>query len=538
MAASDQVVIGAIPQQPPGFQPRPYLLGQLNRTSRGVSALTGVRGAGKTELAGAYARAKLAAGWRLVAWINAGDTGSLLGGLAAVAEAAGLSDGSGRDAVAAGRAMRRWLEADGDRRLLVFDNADDPDVLRPFIPTGAARVLITSIQGSMAELGASVPVDIFSRDEALAIMVGRTALDDEAGAAAVSAELGNLPLALTQAATVIAGTRLGYQTYLERLRALPAGGRLTPETGQPYPHGAAEAVLLSLDEARASDQTGICARVMEIMAVLSAAGVRRDMLHAAGRAGVLAGVKRKSPVNETLVDWALERLVERSLLTLSLDGQMVVAYRLVLRVMRGELERRERWPAIYRAVARLLGMRAKALKGSPDRPIVRDLITQLTALLDNVARPAAEIDDDTARTLLADIEQVLGPNHRDTLGSRDNLAATYQAAGRAAEAIPLFQQILAARERLLGPDHPDTLTSRNNLAASYQDAGWVIEAIPLFEQTLTAREQVLGADHPGTVHTRRNLADAYRAAGRVAEAQNLAEPRGGLPRERRTGSGR
>jgi hypothetical protein len=39
------------------------------------------------------------------------------------------------------------------------------------------------------------------------------------------------------------------------------------------------------------------------------------------------------------------------------------------------------------------------------------------------------------------------------------------------EAITLHEQTLAARERVLGPDHPDTLTSRNNLALAHQDAG-------------------------------------------------------------------
>ena len=63
-----------------------------------------------------------------------------------------------------------------------------------------------------------------------------------------------------------------YGTYLERLRALPVGKYLAREQGQPYPHGVAEAVLLSLEAVGADDQAGVCTGVMEFMAVLSAAG--------------------------------------------------------------------------------------------------------------------------------------------------------------------------------------------------------------------------------------------------------------------------
>ena len=54
--------------------------------------------------------------WLLVAWVNAENTAAVLGGLAEVAAALGLEAG---DSVAAGRAVRRRLEADGDRCLLV-----------------------------------------------------------------------------------------------------------------------------------------------------------------------------------------------------------------------------------------------------------------------------------------------------------------------------------------------------------------------------------------------------------------------------------
>ena len=79
----------------------------------------------------------------------------------------------------------------------------------------------------------------------------------------------------------------------------------------------------------------------------------------------------------------------------------------------------------------------------------------------------------------------------------------------------MHEQALAARERVLGPDHPDTLQSRNNLATAYRAAGRLDEAISLHEQTLAARERVLGPDHPDTLASRNNLAIAYQAAGRT-----------------------
>ena len=300
---------------------------------------------------------------------------------------------------------------------------------------------------------------------------------------------------------------------------------------------------------RAADRTGVCARVMDIMAVLSAAGVRRELLYAAAQAGVLASGRHR--VAAGTVDRVLEWLSNRSLLTFSLDGQTVILHRLVARVIRNELDRRHMLTPVCEAAAFVLDVYSRALVGSKDHQAVRGIPQQVTALLGNFAGPETEIDEELAWLLLRlrfvafyhlvelgdsapqaiavgeplaeNLERLLGPDHPDTMNSRNSLAAAYLAAGRVAEAIPLFEQVLGVQQRMLGPDDPETLTSQNNLASAYQDAGRTAEAIRLYELNLEVRERLLGPDDPGTLNSRGNLAAAYRDAGRPAEAIPLLE---------------
>lgn len=218
----------------------------------------------------------------------------------------------------------------------------------------------------------------------------------------------------------------------------------------------AEAVLLSLEAVEASDRSGACAGVMEVLSVLSAAGVRRDLLHAAGQAGALGG-ESGMEMGAAVVDEALGRLAEGSLLTFTVNGQSAIAHRLVLRVIRERLVQQGRLAEVCQAAAAVLEARAYALQGSPDRAAVRDVPEQVAAL----------------RQAAGGLAGSSGELEADLLGLR--FWALYhlsQLGDSMLQAIAVGEPLLEDTERVLGPDHLDTLASRNDLAEAYRAAGW------------------------------------------------------------------
>jgi hypothetical protein len=134
-----------------------------------------------------------------------------------------------------------------DRWLLVLDNAEDPQEVARWLPGGCGHVLITSRTYGWLEIAVPVEVDVMTRPESAAILRSRVSGLGASDADRIAEALGDLPLAIAQAASYLQETGMPAAEYFELL-----GERAAEllDQGRPhsYPRSLAAAIQLAVDK--------------------------------------------------------------------------------------------------------------------------------------------------------------------------------------------------------------------------------------------------------------------------------------------------
>jgi hypothetical protein len=567
-----------VPGRNTHFTGRSSLLHRMNTHLTGGEApfsiaLHGMGGVGKTQLATEYAY-RYAADYDLAWWLASERTELLNEQLALLATTIGLAP-TGADAAVGARAVLTDLRT-RSRWLLVFDNAEDPEALRPWLPGGMGHILITSRNPGWHELAVVTEVDVFTRAESVVLFRtrGLGSLDD--GEVDLLADsLGDLPLALVQAAGVLAETGMAARDFLDLLDA--EAGEILDE-GKPisYPVSLGAAIRLAAD--RLTDEEPVAGELLRLCAFLAAepiplALLRRawDSVHSppGTPAGANASLRRASRL---AVRYGLVR-ADRTGLQMHRLTQVVLcegysageqrsmldrARSIVVLAHPGDSADPATWPSWALLLPHLLAVEPASVT---DQAGMCDLACDATWYLH--ARGDHEAGLQLARRLFESWQESLGPDdantfraadslvqayrdlgflsdarkldehilerrrevigdyHLDTLASAHNVAMNSRAGGEPALARKLDESTMEARARILGEDHEDTLASANNLAIDLVVLGDYDAGRRLDERTLARRRALLGEDHPCTLTSANNLGVTYRLLGQVTKARSL-----------------
>jgi tetratricopeptide (TPR) repeat protein len=467
--------------------------------TRAVAALHGLGGVGKTRLALEYAYA-CQERYDIIWWIRGEEAATRLSDAAALAEPLGLELNGLSDQQAIADAVARAL-ARLDRWLIVFDNVPGPDTVREFLPLGdRGHVLATSRRSTgWRDIAVPIAVDVFDRSEAIAYLTSRTGQDDGESAHQIACELGDLPLALSQAASYIDATAISLRRYVTRFQGAEEVllGRQAPSDYED--RTVATTWTMAFD---ALERHPLARTLLVACAWLNPDRIPRELLEA-------YAAESHDGTGDLAVDAAIERLLGFSLLTVA-DADEFQIHRLVQRVMRwrrAELSfsmppavlrvfpsrpaEVSEWPRCERLLPHALAALNAPMGGCLEQAAL--LRRQVGRYLSSRARSADALDHHTRE--LEIFVRLRGPHDLEVARAHTHLARALQNLGELRDAREQHQRALAIYE-LHGPEHPDAAGTMGHLGIVLRDLGELEDARHHHEHALAINERARGPADP------------------------------------------
>jgi tetratricopeptide (TPR) repeat protein len=451
----------------------------------------GVGGAGKTSVAVEYAH-RHSADYDIAWWVPAEEPALLPHHVADLARALRLAESTDPPRVAA---ARLWgaLRAHG-RWLIVFDNAVQPEDVRELLPTGPGHVLITSRNPDWTTVACRVSLTELPRSESLDLL--RIQLPDFTAEAAdrVAAALGDLPLALDQAAALIADTQVDADTYLgwldDRATHVLAHSRSVEAMSM------ASSTTVAFDRLEVDDPAAL--QLLTLVAWLAAEPVPTTLLTA--RPDLLPEPLHQAAADPIAFARTVSTLRRRGLARTTPFG--IELHRVPAALLRDRTAADNSWAVLAVRVLRSV-VPADAWYNAAVWPVWRPLLPHVLAAVGPDRQLDGAVDDEV---------WLLG-TASDYLGAR----------GESETALPLIQRAYRINEGRLGADDDEMLATARQLAAILARVGRLDDARAIDEDITNRYRATRGVDHPQALGSATNLISRLHNMGRLDEARELAE---------------
>ncbi|MEX1656017.1 FxSxx-COOH system tetratricopeptide repeat protein [Streptomyces pseudovenezuelae] len=538
---------GNIPPRNPNFTGREELLTQLHHhlLQEGTAAvlphtLHGMGGVGKTTLAVEYIYQRQHE-YDVVWWIPAERTAQISQSLAELALRLGIDFNGGAPdvnsiVVAVLESLRTgvpyvdWL--------LVFDNAESPDAVSQFLPaSGTGNVLITSRNPQWAALARPLEVDVFQREESKSLLKVRGREIDDENADRLAEALGDLPMAIEQAAAWHAETGMRVEEYLRLLdeKQIDLLQGTAPTDGG---HPAIAAWNISLDELESRNPAAY--QLLQVCSCYAPEPISRSLftprsceaispeLDAVlgdpirlGQAIREVGRYSLARFHHHANSLQMHRLVRAALqLRMTEDDQAVIrrgAHLLLAASDPNDPGNTACWPRYAKLYPHVIVSGAVSSAESQ----VRGLVVNETIYL--LRWGDYETGHDLAHTAHEAWARTLGMDHPHTLQIARWQGFLLFSLGRYQEAAELNANVLEAYRRSAGPEHQDTVDALGNVALDHRVRGDFTEALRLSDSVHQKYLRLLGPDDPETLRAAYNLAVSLRLTGDFAQARLLDE---------------